>query len=53
MSIIGCVCSLRQVLVNDFKWSPGGPRYDCNNYCYVTHGSIMGEQGERGSHQRS
>ena len=29
MLIIGCVCSLWQILVNDLKDSPGGPRYDC------------------------
>ena len=29
----------------------GGPRYDCTNCCYVTRGSIMGDQGERGSCQ--
>ena len=53
MLIIGCVCSLWQVLVNDLKWSPGGPRYDCTNCCFVTRGSIMGDQGERGRCQGS
>ena len=53
MLIIGLVCSLWQVLVNDLKGSPGGPRYDCTNCCYVTRGSIMRDQGERGSRQRS
>ena len=53
MLIIGCVCSLRQVSVNGLKWSPGGPRYDCTNCCYVTRGSSMGDQGERGSYRGS
>ena len=52
MLIAGCVCSLWQVLVNDLKWSPAPPPppgYDCTSCCYVTRGSIMRDQGERGS----
>ena len=59
MLIVGCVCLLWQVLVNDLKCSPGRvsgscaslwrPCYDCTNYCYVNRGSIMGAQRERGS----
>ena len=53
MLITGCVCSLWQVLVNDLKWSPGAPGDDCTNCCYVTRGSIMRDQGDRGSCQGS